>query len=122
MFTITEINGYLRQAVPYTYVANEFDAANSDDCAYVRMTGGYAPSQWTSKRKPSFQIVLRAKSARTADDKANEIYAHLHGLTEVMFGNTRIIKCIADQSSPIYLGKDANGRTQYSLNFTVTTI
>ena len=122
MFTVTEINGYLRQAVPYTYVTNEFDTANPDDCAYVRLGGGYPPSQWTSKRKPSFQIVLRAKSARTADEKANEIYAHLHRLTEVMFGSTRIIKCIADQPSPIYLGKDANGRTQYSLNFTVTTI
>ncbi|WP_018755200.1 minor capsid protein [Paenibacillus terrigena] len=122
MLSITDITDYLRRSVPYTYVANEFGATDTDDCAYVRLTGGYAPSQWTSKRKPSFQIVLRAKSAKTADARANEIYEELNGKTEFSFGTNRIIKCMADQSSPIYLGKDANGRPLYSINFTVTTI
>jgi len=122
MFSVTDITAYLRQAVPYTYVANEFGTADPDDCAYVRMTGGYAPSQWTTKGKPSFQVVLRAKSVKTADAKALEINAELNGKTEFSFGTSRIVKCMADQSSPIYVGKDANGRPLYSINFTVTTI
>lgn len=122
MLTVTDVTGYLRQHVTYTFVANEFATGNVDDCAYVRMTGGFRPSEWTSKMKPSIQIVLRAKSSKTADEKAYEIFGLLNGLTEVYFGSSRIVKCIADQSSPIYLGKDENGRTLYSLNFTATTI
>ncbi|MFL1672197.1 minor capsid protein [Paenibacillus dendritiformis] len=121
MLTVPKINAYLRQAVPYTYVGNEFESANPDDCAYTRLTGGLRPSEWTTKSKPSFQIVVRG-SAPVADAKATEIYEHLHGRTEFYIGDTRIVKCIANQSSPIYLGKDANGRALYSLNFTVTTI
>ncbi|AWB45276.1 hypothetical protein DCC85_14275 [Paenibacillus sp. CAA11] len=120
--TVANINAYLRSAVPGNYVGNEFLAASPDDCAYTRITGGYNPSQWTSKRRPSFQIVLRAKSAAAAETQANAIYDDLHGKAAFSLGGTRVVKCVADQSAPIYLGKDANGRTQYSLNFTLTTI
>ena len=122
MLTVTDITGYLRQNITYAFVANEFATGNPDDCAYVRMSGGFRPSEWTSKKRPSFQIVLRSKSAKTADDKAYEIFELLNGLTEAQVGNTRVVKCIADQSSPLPLGKDENGRALYSLNFTVTTL
>lgn len=122
MLTITDITAYLRQAVPYTYVPNEFNTGNPDNCAYVRFTGGYAPSQWTSKRRPSFQIVVRAKEPDVADATANAIFADLNGKTEFTLGSARIVKCAADQSSPIYLGTDANKRATYSLNFTLTTM
>lgn len=120
--TVPEITAYLRVAVPYTYVANEFAANNPDDCAYVRLGAGYAPSEWTSKRRPAVQVLVRAKSASKADEIARAVYADLAGKTEFSFGATRVIKSIANQSAPIYLGKDANDRTMYSLNFTLTTI
>ncbi|MFW5434354.1 minor capsid protein [Paenibacillus apiarius] len=122
MLTVPEINAYLRQVVPYNYVGNEFESGNPDDCAYTRLTGGFSPSEWTSKSKPTFQIVVRAEKASVADAKATKIYEHFNGKAEFYIGDTRIIKCLANQSSPIYLGKDANGRAMYSLNFTVTTI
>ncbi|WP_405153128.1 minor capsid protein [Paenibacillus sp. FSL K6-0108] len=119
---ITDITAYLRVAVPYTYVANEFAAGNPDDCAYVRMSGGYEPSEWTSKRRPAFQVLVRAKSSAKATQIADAIYEDLASKGEFYFGTVRIVKCRANQSSPIYLGKDANDRTMYSLNFTLTTI
>ncbi|WP_314587921.1 minor capsid protein [Paenibacillus terrigena] len=122
MLSITDITGYLRQAVPFVYVPNEFSATDPDDCAYVRLSGGFRPSEWTSKRKPSIQIVLRTKQASAAEPKANAIYAGLHRKIEFDLGGTRVVSCTADQSTPIFLGKDANGRTMYSLNFTITTI
>ena len=122
MLTVTDITAFLRQNIAYTFVTNEFAPSNHDDCAYVRMSGGFRPSEWTSKKRPSFQIVLRSKSAKTADDKAYEIFAHLNSLTEERVGSTRVVKCVADQSSPLYLGKDENGRALYSLNFTATTL
>lgn len=124
MLTVAEINAYLRTipGIGLTFVGNEFQTNSPDDCAYTRITGGYAPSEWTPKAKPSFQIVLRTKLASAAEPKANLIYADLHRKTEFMLGNTRVVKCLADQSAPLYLGKDENGRTLYSLNFTITTI
>lgn len=124
MLSVADINAYLR-AIPglgITFVGNEFQTNSPDDCAFTRLTGGYAPSEWTSKAHPSFQIVLRTKQASAAEPKANAIYADLHRKTEFYFGKTRVIKCVADQSAPLYLGKDENGRALYSLNFTVTTI
>ncbi|WP_434750258.1 minor capsid protein [Paenibacillus amylolyticus] len=120
--TVPEITAYLRGAVPYTYVANEFAANNPDDCAYVRLGAGYAPSEWTSKRRPAVQVLVRAKSASKADQIASAIYEEIAGKSEFNFGATRVVKCMANQSAPIYLGKDANERTMYSLNFTLTTI
>lgn len=120
--SVTDITAYLRSAVPYTYASNKFTADSPDDCAFVRITPGYKPSEWTSKAKPSFQIVVRAKLPQTAEAKANVIYEHLHRRAEFRFGALRVVKCLADQSAPMYIGDDANGRAVYSLNFTITTI
>lgn len=124
MLKVADINAYLR-TIPnlgLTFVGNEFLANSPDDCALTRITPGYAPSEWTSKARPSFQIVLRTKTPSTAESKANAIYEDLHRKAEFNFGNVRVVRCLADQSAPLYLGKDESGRTMYSLNFTVTTI
>ncbi|AIQ13631.1 minor capsid protein [Paenibacillus durus] len=123
MLTIAETNALLRTLIPgFTFVGNEFTSANPDDCAFMRINGGSAPSEWTPKSYPSVQVVVRAKSALTAETKANEIYAALHGKTEFTVGSQRVVKCLAEQSAPWYLGKDESARTMYSLNFTLTTI
>lgn len=124
MLSVSEINAYLRTipGLGLTFVGNEFSATSPDDCAYTRITGGYAPSEWTSRARPSFQIVVRTKLASAAEPKANAIFADLHRKSEFSFGSTRVVKCVADQSAPLYLGKDESGRTLYSLNFTITTV
>jgi len=122
VITIPALNRYLRQNVPYLYVSNAFEANHPSECAFTRLTGGYRPSAWTTKRKPSFQVVVRATQAAVADHTATAIYEHLHRRQEFFLDNTRVVTCLADQSSPIYVGKDENGRTLYSLNFTATTI
>lgn len=121
--SVTNVTAYLRAALPtLTFVANEFIAGNPDDCAFVRMQPGFAPSEWTTKRIPGIQIVVRAKSPGDAEARANAIYAELHGKSEFVIGTVRVIKCTSDQSAPIYLGRDENGRTQYSLNFNITIL
>ncbi|AHV98984.1 minor capsid protein [Paenibacillus sabinae] len=121
--TIADTNALLRVLVPgFTFVGLEFATGNPDDCAYTRINGGDAPSEWTPKSYPSIQIVLRAKLAATAETKANAIYAALHGKTEFTIGTQRVVKCVAEQSAPWYLGKDDSARSMYSLNFTLTTI
>lgn len=121
--SVTNVTAYLRAAFPaLTFVANEFAATNPDDCAFVRMQPGFAPSEWTTKRIPGFQIVIRAKNPGDAEARANAIYAELHGKSEFMIGPVRVIKCVSDQSAPIYLGKDESQRTMYSLNFNITIL
>lgn len=122
MISVTDVTSYLRAVIPYTYGPNEFTTTSPDDAAIIRFTGGPRPSEWTSKSKPSFQVLVRAKTAQTAEAKANEIHSHLHQKSEFALGDTRVVKCLADQPTPIYLGLDANKRTVYSINFTITTI
>lgn len=120
--TLAELNAAVRLAMPgITVVGNEFIAANPDDCAYVRITGGGAPSEWSSVAHPSFQVIIRSKASANAEAKGNALIAALHRKTEYMIGSTRVVKCLADQSAPWYLGPDESGRALYSVNFTLTT-
>jgi hypothetical protein len=120
--TLADINAAVRIAMPgIIVVGNEFIATNPDDCAYVRITGGPPPREWSSVAYPSFQVIIRAKLAANAEVKGNALIAALHGKTEFIIGSTRVVKCLADQSAPWYLGPDENGRALYSVNFTLTT-
>ncbi|MEC0167860.1 minor capsid protein [Paenibacillus graminis] len=120
--TLAEVNATVRLAIPgFNVVGNDFAAGNPDDCAYVRITGGGIPSEWSSVARPSFQVIIRSKSTATAEAKGNALITALHGKTEFVIGNTRVVKCLADQSAPWYLGPDENSRALYSVNFTLTT-
>jgi hypothetical protein len=120
--TLADINAAVRLAIPgYTVVGNDFIAGNPDDCAYVRITGGGAPREWSSVAYPAFQVVIRSKAPATAEAKGNALIAALHGKAEFMLGSTRVVKCLADQSAPWYLGPDESSRALYSVNFTLTT-
>lgn len=120
--TLAELNAAVRLAIPgYNVVGNDFIAGNPDDCAYVRITGGPPPKEGSSVAYPSFQVVIRSKGPATAEAKGNALIAALHGKTEFKIGNTRVVKCLADQSAPWYLGPDESGRTLYSVNFTLIT-
>lgn len=122
LFTIAELNAVLRPLVTgINIVGNDFVAANPDDCAYTRINGGPRPNEWSSVSFPSVQIVIRAKSASTAEAKANAFFTALHNKREFTVGTTRVIRSEAEQSAPFYLGTDESGRTLYSVNFTLTT-
>ncbi|MEK4349658.1 minor capsid protein [Paenibacillus sp. FSL R5-0475] len=120
--TLTGLTAAVRAAMPgITVVGNDFIADNPDDCAYVRITGGPPPKEWSSVAYPSFQVIIRAKKSADAEAKANVLFEALHGKAEFTIGTTRVVKCLADQSAPWYLGPDANNRSLYSINFTLTT-
>jgi hypothetical protein len=122
--TVAAINAYLRTAAGtgWQFVGNEFASDSADKCAYTRLSGGSAPSEWTQKAEPGVQIIVRATDVAAAEAKANEILTLLHRKAEFTLGGVRIVRCLADQSTPWYIGKDANGRALYSLNFTFTTM
>jgi len=118
VFTVAELKTNVEAAVPYTYYHNEFPATGADNSAYVRITGGYAPSQWTPQLRPSFQVVVRNKSGPAAESAALSIWNAYHQRQAFNIGGQRIVATFADQAFPLYLGLDENKRALYSVNFT----
>lgn len=122
---ITDLYNYLTTNLNgnnFTYYRNEFPSNPTDNCAVVVLTSGFAPSKWTHKKQPSFQVLIKSKKPPDAEAKAYEIFEHFHNKIEFTIGTTRIIHCSSDQSVPLFIGKDEEDRTIYSLNFTITTL
>lgn len=118
------IADYLEKHIPYTYYANEFPVNSVDGSAIVRLTGGYPPSEWSPRKQPSLQVIVRGREeeAVQTENIADQIYGFLHQKKEFTVGNTSIRRCLADQSSPIYVGRDDNDRLLYSINFTLVVM
>lgn len=122
MFTVAELKSNIAAAVPYTYYANEFPASSEDNAAYTRITGGFRPSEWTSLKRPSFQVIVRGaeNNGPATEATANAIYDAYHQRSDFVIGRQRVIHCTANQSAPLYIGRDENRRPMYSVNFTLT--
>lgn len=68
----------------------------------------------------SVQARVRAARAdrRTAAVLAQDIYDRLHGLGSVELpGGLWLCLCVGSQGGPIYLGRDANHRPEWTVNF-----
>ncbi|NUU73789.1 minor capsid protein [Paenibacillus xylanilyticus] len=114
----------LQAEMPFKYYANEFPSGAPDASAWVRLTGGYPPSDWSPRKQPSMQIVVRGpeKEAVRIEQLAYDLHQHLHQRREFYAGTTLIRRCTADQSGPFYVGRDENDRLLYSLNFTLVVM
>lgn len=114
----------LQAEKPFRYYANEFPTGAPDAAAWVRLTGGYPPSDWSPRKQPSMQILVRGpeKEAVRIEQHAYELYDHMHQRREFYAGDSLIRECTADQSNPLYVGRDENGRLLYSLNFTLVVM
>lgn len=113
-----DIKRYLETQIPYTYYPNAYPDSAPADCArVVVLPGGQADRE---VNRPSLQIVVRASHPATAENKAWEIQNLLQNKTNFTVGSVRVIVCRA-LSAPLYMGPDANGRVEYSLNFTLLT-
>lgn len=116
---VADVANYLKSNVPYTYFANSFPVTAGDDCGKVTINGGGSPDKILSR--PSLQVIIRAKSGSFAESKAWEIYNHLKLKTNFKIGATSVVLCRAEQSSPLFIGTDENGRFLYSINFQLLT-
>ena len=122
MFTISELKTFMESVAPYTYFLAEFPVNAPDEAAFVRIHAGMKPSIWTPLRRPSIQIGIRAKSGLVAEEQARAVYEALHQRSNFTIGSSPVVGCFADQSAPIYVGTDENGRPHYSLNFTLSLL
>lgn len=116
---VADVANYLKANVPYSYFALSFPPTAGDNSAKVEIIGGGSPDR--ELLRPSIQVIVRAKTAINAESKAWEIYDFLKHKTNFMIGATSVVLCRAEQSSPLYIGTDENGRFLYSINFQLLT-
>jgi hypothetical protein len=116
---ILELISFIKTRVNGVYYPNSFPISAPDVCAVVKLTGGFPPSQWTGKKQPSFQILVRGKAKDFAEveSRAYAIHESLMNLQGVTIGDESIVIMRAMNSVPLYIGNDENNRPIYSMNF-----
>lgn len=100
------------------------ELGNNAPCLAVIDSGGRAGEVLIPIEYPSVQILLRGAPGQggysAAYDKAEKIHAHLQGITQNPTEMTRLTSCVAIGFIN-WLGRDANDRPQFSLNFQLIT-
>ncbi|MCW2279107.1 minor capsid protein [Heliophilum fasciatum] len=114
---ILDVIAVIREQIPDTYYANTFPTTAPDDCAIVTIYGGSAPTG--TLRKPTVQVLIRTKHPAIGEQRALALYEAFHLNRGFLIGPDTVILCSAQQSSPLYAGTDENGRSFYSVNFSI---
>jgi hypothetical protein len=118
---ILELITFIKTRVNGVYFPNSFPVSTTapDICAVVKLTGGFPPDQWTGKKQPSFQILVRGKVNEQAETESRAYAVHeaLMNARNVTIGNESVVIIRAMNSVPLYIGNDENNRPIYSMNF-----
>jgi len=96
--------------------------ATPDNCIAVSVYAGSPPERThdsSGNDNPSVQVRVRNMNAGTARTKVEQVYNYLDGITNTTIGSTFYLGIFAINSGPIPMGKDENGRTEYTHNFAV---
>jgi len=88
------------------------------ECLGVFAIGGTTAELVGNIDHPSIQILVRALTYDTAEEKAYDIFNTLHALTETTINGSRYLLVEALQD-PISLGQDENGYYLFSINFRI---
>lgn len=114
---IKDVVLFVRSTVDFDFYANKFPRSAKNNCGFIRLEDGGEPHLYIPGFKSSgFQIAIRHESEEEAERIANELWALFHGQTHYKIGNTLVYVSMCDQSEPIYIGVDENGRTVFSIN------
>ncbi len=89
-----------------------------DNCTALFEYAGSPPDLHWNGEYPGLQVKVRNKSYAAGRVKIESVITKLHGLTEQVIGTTRYLLVRANQS-PESLGRDANNRNEWVVNFTV---
>lgn len=91
-----------------------------DECVAVYSRAGSGSDSGLPYDYPNVQVLVRGtQDPRGAESVAKSIYDALHGLRNISLtvGGTWLVGCKGIQSGPVHIGRDDNGRHEYSLNF-----
>lgn len=91
-----------------------------DRAMAIALYGGGESDARHSHDAPSVQVRCRgtATDARTAETDAQAVYDTLHGLqAQTLAGGTWLRHLVGVNGGPVYIGRDGNGRHEYTINF-----
>lgn len=91
-----------------------------DECMAIARYGGGESDSRLAYDEPSIQVRVRgtAADARTSEQQAQDVYDAVHGLgMRELVGSTWLQLIVGTQGGPIYIGRDGNGRHEYTVNF-----
>ncbi|MDC3413962.1 minor capsid protein [Terrihalobacillus insolitus] len=118
---VMDVITFVSSNVPFQYFPNEFPES-ANDCGVVRIEGGQNPDIYTvGLKSPSIQVLIRHKKGEEAERLANDIWSLFHAKSHYEIGSTFIYFSSCDQSEPVFVGKDKNDRTIYSVNVSCKT-
>lgn len=90
----------------------------NDVVAITSYQAGAEPDSLLPYDEPRIQVRTRSLDPKAARTRCQAIYSELHGLGPVELPDgTQLILCVALQGGPTSIGKDANGRMEYVVNF-----
>ena len=93
-----------------------------DNVVSIYMNSGTQADSKLPYDNPSLQIIIRGKyDPRVPFNKAQDIYNELHGFSSdtLIDGGYWIIGIMGEQSGPVRLGQDDNGRQEFEVNFEI---
>jgi hypothetical protein len=98
--------------------------SDPDRCVAVFSQGGEEADSALPYDAPNVQIIVRGDSSpQWALDTWAAIYSKLHALRHVTLpGGTELVYALVQQSAPVRLGTDQNGRHEYSMNVRAETL
>lgn len=90
-----------------------------DHAVMVEIIGGPTSSIAHAYELPQLHLLVRGGlDPREAETRALDLYRHLHALDSVTLPRgTYVVSCRGIQSGPVPIGRDENGRFEFSLNF-----
>lgn len=121
---ILDLITYVRSAVNFQYYPNKFPRDSQhvpNACAVVAIQPGSGIDEWTGKKQPSFQVLVRGETNGDGptETRAYEIFNALANKKDVTIGGESVVIIRPLGSAPFYIGADANDRPIYSMNFNV---
>lgn len=90
-----------------------------DNCLAVYAYAGQAPPTTWDAEYPSIQVKVRNTDSIDAYELAYSVFTTLHRLTNPSMTSTKDYYYIYATQSPAMMGKDANGRYEFVVNFNV---
>ncbi|MBA9003733.1 minor capsid protein [Thermomonospora cellulosilytica] len=92
--------------------------SSPDRCKAIALYGGGDADSRLAYDEPSLQVRCRGTTdPRTAEADAQQVYDALHGLGMLTLpGGTWLQLMLAKQSGPVYIGRDVNGRHEWTVN------
>ncbi len=123
MMTLAEVRDWLKTKIscPQWYIG-QIDG-NKEQCIGIYNTTGAAPRmaigglENTSTWVKAVSILVHwGKNANLAEQKAQEVFAALRGVTGAIIGGRRVVMFQMPQAGPVNVGTDDYGIYEYVIN------